>query len=55
MDARCGAGEYEDLAVRIVDALSADGLQLVSSIEPQSQDVTERLARGELLYVKPEG
>jgi len=54
MHARCGASEYEDLAVRIVAALSAAGLRLASSMEPQSRDAAERLARGEPLYVAPD-
>lgn len=35
MHARCGACEYEDLAVRIVAALSAAELRFASSMEPQ--------------------
>ncbi len=53
MHAQCGASEYEDLTMRIVAALSAAGLRLASSMEPQSQDAAERMTHGVPLYVEP--
>jgi hypothetical protein len=45
---------HRELATRVAAALTVGGLRLTVPSEPQSQDVAERLARGEALLVEPE-
>jgi hypothetical protein len=47
------AYEREKLPARVVVALANAGLQLMSSTQPQADDVAERLTKGEALYVRP--
>jgi hypothetical protein len=45
---------HRELATRVAAALTVGELRLTVPSEPQSQDVAERLARGEALLVEPE-
>jgi hypothetical protein len=51
--ALAGGHDLEELSTRIVAVLTAEDLRLVSPSEPQSQDIAERLARGESLVAEP--
>jgi hypothetical protein len=49
-----GGHDLHELSARIVAALAAEDLHLVPPSEPQSQDIAERLARGESLIAEPD-
>lgn len=44
-----------ELARQVTTALASARIRLMSSSHPQAQDIAERLARGESLYVRPSG
>jgi hypothetical protein len=51
--ALAGGHDLQELSARIVAALAAEDLRLAPPSEPQSQDIVERLARGESLVAEP--
>jgi hypothetical protein len=51
--ALAGGLDLHELAARIVAALEAEDLRLIPPSEPHSQDIVERLARGESLVAEP--
>ncbi len=51
LDMAAATHEHEALSEQVIAALANAGLQLMSSMEPQSNNPAERLLKGEALYV----